>query len=47
MYKTFGSTIKFNFLAQFPVDYLPHASIFPHLLILCYVAEFAYHVINC
>ena len=38
--------IKFKFLAQFPVDHLPHSVVSSRLLFSRYFTAFAYYVIN-
>ena len=38
---------KFQFLAQFPMDHLPHPFVSTLALFLSYLATFAYYVINC
>ena len=38
--------VKFQFLAQFPVDYLPHLVVSSLMLFLCEFTAFAYYVID-
>ena len=38
--------VKFEFLAQFPVDHLPYAVMSSLILLLCYFATFTYSEIN-
>ena len=42
----FLRVVQFQFLAQFPVDHLAHPVVSCLILLLCYLDEFAYHVID-
>ena len=47
VHKPFVSSVKFQFLAQFPVDHLSHPTMPSLVSLLRQFVAFAYYVINC